>query len=157
MIEQIYIFFTLEIIYLWLNLGVLPFWLILIVFPQSRICRVFITSIFPIFILSLAYSYLLYITYIDAYDFIQNFKLYLSLSELSKLFEDRSFLFLFWAHFLAMTLFCGGWIVNDSRMFNMNKFVVLLPLITTYLIGPIGITLYWLIRLFYAKRISLYD
>ncbi|MDC0395926.1 ABA4-like family protein [Candidatus Pelagibacter sp.] len=157
MIEQIYTFFTLETIYLWLNLGVMPFWLILIFFPQSQICRVFTTSIFPILILSLTYFYLLYVAYMDSYDFIQNFKLYLGLNELSRLFEDRSFLILFWAHFLAMNLFCGGWIVNDSRMFNINKLIVSLPLITTYLIGPIGIVLYWIMRLFYAKRISLYD
>jgi len=42
-------------------------------------------------------------------------------------------------------------------MFRMNKFLVALPLITTYLIGPIGIVIYWIIRIFYAKRISLYD
>ena len=157
MIEQIYTFFTLEMVYLWLNLGVLPFWLVLVFFPQSQICRVFITSIFPIFILSLAYSYLFYVVYMDAYDFLQNFNLYLGLDQISNLFENKSFLILFWVHFLAMNLFCGGWIVNDSRLFNMNKFVVSLPLIITYLIGPIGITLYWVIRLFYAKRISLYD
>tara|TARA_B110000261_G_C12954079_1_gene305702 strand:+ start:148 stop:621 length:474 start_codon:yes stop_codon:yes gene_type:complete len=157
MIEQIYTFFTLEMVYLWLNLGVLPFWLVLIIFPKSQICRVFITSIFPIFILSLAYSYLLYIVYLDAYNFLQNFNLYLGLIEISNLFENRSFLILFWVHFLAMNLFCGGWIVKDSTMFNMNKFLVSLPLITTYLIGPIGIMIYWIIRLFYAKRISLYD
>ena len=157
MIEQIYTFFTVEMVYLWLNLGVLPFWLVLIIFPKSQICRVFITSIFPIFILSLAYSYLLYIVYLDAYNFLQNFNLYLGLIEISNLFENRSFLILFWVHFLAMNLFCGGWIVKDSTMFNMNKFLVSLPLITTYLIGPIGIMIYWIIRLFYAKRISLYD
>ena len=157
MIEQIYTFFTIEMIYLWLNLGVLPFWLVLIVFPQSRICRVFITSIFPIFILGLAYSYLLYTVFIDSYDFTKNFKLYLGLSELSQLFENRSFLILFWVHFLAMNLFCGGWIVNDSQMFGMNKFLVSIPLIITYLIGPIGIVIYWIIRIFYAKRIRLYD
>ena len=157
MIAQIYTFFTLEMIYLWLNLGVLPFWLILIIFPQSQICRVFVTSIFPIFILSLSYTYLLYVVYLDAYNFFENFKLYLGLREISSLFENKSFLILFWVHFLAMNLFCGGWIVKDSTMFNMNKFLVSLPLIITYLIGPIGIMLYWIIRLFYAKRISLYD
>ena len=52
MIEQIYIYFTIEMIYFWLNLGILPFWFVLIIFPQSQICRVFIVSIFPIFILS---------------------------------------------------------------------------------------------------------
>ena len=60
MIEQIYTFFTVEMVYLWLNLGVLPFWIVLVIFPKSQICKVFITSIFPIFILSLAYAYLLY-------------------------------------------------------------------------------------------------
>ena len=157
MIAQIYTFFTLEMIYLWLNLGVLPFWLILIIFPQSQICRFFITSIFPIFILSLAYFYLLYVVYLDAYDFLQNFKLYLGLEEISKLFDNKSFLILFWVHFLAMNLFCGSWIVKDSQLFRMNKFIVSLPLIVTYLIGPIGVLLYWIIRIFYAKKISLYD
>ena len=157
MIDQIYTFFTVEIIYQWLNLGVLPFWFVLIVFPQSQISRVFITSIFPIFILSLVYVYLLYISYLDSYDFLQNFKLYLGLGEIYNLFENQFFLILFWVHFLAINLFCGGWIVNDSQMFRMNKILVAFPLIITYLIGPIGILIYWIIRIFYAKRISLYD
>ena len=89
--------------------------------------------------------------------FYINFKLYLGLKELSNLFENQSFLILFWVHFLAINLFCGGWIVKDSQLFNINKFLVSLPLIITYLIGPIGITLYWIIRIFYSKRISLYD
>ena len=157
MIEQIYTFFTLETVYLWLNLGVLPFWFVLVVFPKSQICRVFITSIFPIFVLSIAYIYLLYIAFIDGFNFLQNFKLYLGISEISSLFENQSFLILFWVHFLAMNLFCGSWIVNDSQLFGMNKFIVSIPLLTTYLIGPIGIVIYWIIRIFYAKRIRLYD
>ena len=157
MIEQIYTFFTMDMIYLWLNLGVLPFWFVLVVFPKSQICRVFITSIFPFFVLSLAYTYLLYLAYIDGYDFLQNFKLYLGLGEVYNLFENQSFLILFWVHFLAMNLFCGGWIVKDSQMFGMNKFLVSLPLIIIYLIGPIGLTVYWIIRIFYAKRINLYE
>tara|TARA_B100000787_G_C15904997_1_gene170037 strand:- start:18 stop:491 length:474 start_codon:yes stop_codon:yes gene_type:complete len=157
MIDQIYTFFTLEMVYLWLNLGVLPFWFVLIFFPQSQISRVFITSIFPLLVLSLAYTYLLYIVYLDGYDLLQNFKLYLGFAEILYLFENQSFLILFWVHFLAINLFCGSWIVKDSQMFGINKFLVSLPLIITYLIGPIGLTIYWLIRIFYAKRISLYD
>ena len=157
MIEQIYTFFTLEMLYLWLNLGVLPFWLVLIIFPQSQIARFLITSIFPIFVLTLVYFYLLYIAYLDNYNFLQNFKLYLGLAQILYLFENQYFLILFWTHFLAMNLFCGGWIVKDSQLFGMNKLLVSLPLVVTYLIGPIGLTFYWLIRIFYAKRINLYD
>ena len=157
MFEQIYTFFTIEMTYLWLNLGVLPFWFVLIIFPQSQISRVFITSIFPLLIMSLAYIYLFYVAYLDGYDFLQNFKLYLGLNEVVNLFGNHLFLILFWVHFLSINLFCGGWIVKDSQQFGMNKFIVSLPLIITYLIGPIGITVYWLLRIFYAKRISLYD
>jgi len=157
MIDQIYTYFTIEMIFLWLNLGILPFWLILIIFPQSQICKVFITSIFPISIISLVYSYLLYSLFNDGYDFLGNFELYLGLSSILNLFSDRSFLILFWCHFLAINLFCGGWIVKDSQKFGINKILITLPLILTYFIGPIGITIYWFIRIFYSKKISLYD
>ena len=157
MIDQIYTYFTIEMIFLWLNLGVLPFWLVLIIFPQSQICRVFITSIFPISIISLVYSYLLYSLFNDGYDFLRNFELYLGLNSILNLFSDRSFLILFWCHFLAINLFCGGWIVKDSQKFGINKILITLPLILTYFIGPIGITIYWFIRIFYSKKIGLYD
>jgi hypothetical protein len=157
MIDQIYTYFTIEMIFLWLNLGVLPFWLVLIIFPQSQICKVFITSFFPISIISLVYSYLLYSLFNDGYDFLRNFELYLGLSSILNLFSDKSFLILFWCHFLAINLFCGGWIVKDSQKLGINKILITLPLIFTYFIGPIGITIYWFIRIFYSKKISLYD
>jgi len=157
MIEQIYTFFTKEMIFLWLNLGVLPFWFVLIIFPQSQICKVFTASIFPIFILSLVYGYLFYMIFHEGYNFLRNFELYLGLDSISDLFSDQSFLILFWVHFLSINLFCGGWIVKDSQKFGINKFLISLPLLTIYLIGPIGLTLYWLIRIFYAKKINLYD
>jgi hypothetical protein len=157
MIDQIYTYFTIEMIFLWLNLGILPFWIILVFFPQSQICRVFVTSIFPFIILSFAYGYLSYLLFNEWYDFIRNFENNLVLDSISSLFNDKSFLILFWAHFLSINLFCGGWIVKDSQKFGINKIIIAFPIIITYFIGPIGLTLYWIIKIFYAKRINLYD
>ena len=157
MIEQIYLYFSIEMIYFWLNLGVIPFWLILIFFPQSQICKIFTTSIFPIFALSLVYGYLFYYAFHDNYSFLSNFDLYLGLDKLSDLFNNSLFLMMFWVHFLTINLFCGSWMVKDSQKFGMNKIIMFFPLIITYLIGPIGVFLYWVFRLFYAKRINLYD
>ena len=157
MIEQIYTYFNIETLYMWINIGVLPFWFILIVFPQSHLCRIFVTSIFPIFILSGAYIFILYKSYLIGYDFDGNFSLYLGLNELSRLFGDHYYIMIFWIHFIAINLFIGGWIVKDSQKFSINKFLLSIPLIITYLIGPIGLFLYWVIRIFYAKRISLYE
>ena len=157
MIEQIYAYFTIEILYFWVNLGVLPFWLILIFFPQSNLSKYFVTSIFPFLLLSGAYVFVLYKSYINLYDFDSNFELYLSISNLSNLFSNDLFLMLFWIHFISINLFVGGWIVKDSQKFMINKILVGIPLIITYLIGPLGIFIYWLIRIFFAKSISLYE
>jgi hypothetical protein len=157
MIEQIYNYLTVETLYYWINLGVLPFWLILIFLPRSQICRYFVTSIFPIFILTGVYFFMLYKTYLNSYNFIDNFNLYLGIQDLSDLFSDQNFLMMFWIHFISINLFTGGWIVKDSQKFLMNKIVLAIPLIITYLIGPIGLFTYWLIRIFYAKSINLYD
>ena len=157
MIEQIYAYFTIEILYFWVNLGVLPFWLILIFFPQSNLCKYFVTSIFPILLLSGTYIFVLYKSYLNSYDFDSNFELYLSISNLSSLFAIDLFLMLFWIHFISINLFVGGWIVKDSQKFMINKIIVSIPLIITYLIGPLGIFFYWLIRIFFAKSIRLYD
>ena len=157
MIVQIYTYFTIETLYMWINLGVLPFWFILIVFPQSHLSRIFVTSIFPFFILSGVYIFILYKSYLIGYDFDGNFSLYLGLNELSRLFEDHLYIMIFWTHFIAINLFIGGWIDKDSHIFSINKVLMAVPLIMTYLIGPIGLFLYWIIRIFYAKRISLYE
>ena len=157
MIEQIYTYFTIETLYMWVNLGVLPFWFILIIFPQSHLSRIFVTSIFPFFLLSVVYIFTLYKSYLTGYDFDGNFTLYLGLSELSRLFEDHLYIMIFWTHFIAINLFIGGWIVKDSQKFSINKVLLAIPLIVIYLTGPIGLFLYWIIRIFYAKRISLYE
>ena len=157
MIEQLSTFFTIEMIYMWLNLGVIPFWLILIIFPQSKVCGLLVTSIIPTFILACVYVYLLYLFFVTGYNFNQNFVLYLGFYDLAELFESNEFLILFWTHFLAMNLFCGSWIVKDSQRFYMSKFLVFFPIIVTYFIGPLGIFVYWIIRIFFAKRITLFD
>ncbi len=157
MIEQIYSYFTIDTLYMWVNLGALPFWFILIIFPQSHLSRIFVTSIFPFLLLSGVYIFILYKSYLIGYDFDGNFSLYLGLNELSRLFEDHLYLMVFWTHFIAINLFIGGWIVKDSQKFSINKVLLAFPLLVTYFVGPIGLFLYWIIRIFYAKRISLYE
>ena len=115
------------------------------------------TSKAAIFLLTGTYIFLLYKTYLNSYDFVSNFNLYFGIDNLSDLFSDKSFLMMFWIHFISINLFTGGWIVKDSQKFSINKFLLLLPLVITYLIGPLGLFIYWLIRIFYAKNINLYD
>ena len=157
MIDQISNFFTIEMIYLWLNIGVIPFWLILLFFPQSKICGIFVVSIFPFLILSSLYIYLIYNFYNSGYDFNQNFNLYFGFFDLMNLFENEVFLISFWVHFIGINLFCGVWLTRDSQKLFISKYLIFFPLVLTYFIGPVGIFFYWLIRIFYAKKVNLFD
>ena len=157
MLEQISTYFTINMLYLWLNIGVIPFWFVLIFFPNSKLGSIFVSSIFPIFILSGAYIYIFYKSFLGSYDFINNFSLYLGINNLSELFSNQEFLIIFWTHFLTINLFCGSWMSRDGSRLFISKYIMCFPLIITYFIGPLGLLIYWIIRMFYAKKLSLYD
>jgi len=157
MYEQISAFFTIEMIYLWLTFGVIPFWFILIFFPQSKVSGLLATSIFPFLILGSVYIYLVHYFFNTGYNFFESLELYLGIYNLANLFEDEAFLLLIWIHFLAINLFCAAWIVRDSQKYFMPKYLNITPLIITYFVGPVGIVIYWIIRIFFAKKISLFD
>ena len=157
MIEQIYTYFSVEMIYLWLNVGVLPFWFLLLFFPETKLCKIFVTSIFPILIFAVVDLYLIFEFYKAGFNLFDSFNLYLGMDQLINLFSDSSYIIIFWIHFLAINLFCGSWIVRDYQKFGMSKYLTFTPLVLTYFIGPLGIFIYWLIRIFFSKRIDLYD
>ena len=157
MIDQIYTFFSVRMIYMWLNIGVLPFWFMLLFFPKSKICRIFVTSIFPILVLAIIDSYLVFEFIIKGFNFIDFFNLYLGLDELLDLFSDQNYIIIFWIHFLAINLFCGSWIVKDYQKINVPKFLAFIPIVLTYFVGPLGLVFYWIIRIFFAKKISIYE
>ncbi len=157
MIEQIYMYFSVEMIYLWINIGVLPFWFLLLFFPETKLCKIFVTSVFPILIFAVVDLYLIFEFYKAGFNLFDNFSLYLGLDQLINLFTDSSYIIIFWIHFLAINLFCGSWIVRDYQKFGMSKYLTFIPLVLTYFIGPLGIFIYWLIRIFFSKKIDLYD
>ena len=150
-------YLTHENIYLWANFTILPFWLMIMIIPNSKFTQFFVNSIILPLILSATYIYIIYQAVLTNEPIFDVFKLYLSLDNLYILFATESFLLVFWLHFIALNLFLGSWISRDGIKYNMPRGLVFLPLILVYLTGPLGLVLYWIIRVFYAKRISLHD
>jgi len=150
-------YFGPEIIYLWLSFGVLPFWLTLIFFPNSRISLVFISSIFLPIIFSLIYVYMIYQLIINGENIFETFNLYLGIENLHSLFSNDIFLLIFWIHFLGINLFLGSWVSKDAMRYSVPKFLSGISLILIYFTGPLGLVLYWFIRIFYSKKIALHD
>ena len=157
MLIQLQNIFTFESLYLWTNFGVLPFWLMLIFIPNSKITQIFVNSIILPLILASVYCYVIYQTILLDEPVAEIFKLYLNLDNLYTGFATESFLLLFWIHFVTLNLFLASWVSRDGVKYGLPRALVFVPLILIYFIGPVGLVLYWIIRIFYAKKIGFHD
>tara|TARA_B100000401_G_C52706702_1_gene671800 strand:+ start:202 stop:672 length:471 start_codon:yes stop_codon:yes gene_type:complete len=143
-------------IYLIANWGVIPFWLLLIIIPNHLITNFFVQSIIVPLILALAYGLVAYDIFLEK-NLLDSFQLYSGLDGLYSMFSNEAFLLIFWLHFLAISLFLGSWIARDSQKYLIPKFFVIISLILTYFTGPVGLLIYWFIRIFFAKKINFND
>ena len=157
MLIQFQSYLTFENIYLWASFGILPFWIMLIFLPGSRITKIFVNSIVIPLILSVAYAFTFYQMILMDEQIFNFFTLYLSLDALYTLFATESFLLLFWLHFLALNIFLGSWTSRDALKFGIPRSLMFFILIIIFLTGPTGLVIYWLIRVFYAKKLGLHD
>ena len=145
-----------ENIYLVANYGVIPFWLLLIIFPNHGITNFFAQSIIAPLLLAAGYVYLAYKLFLDG-NIFDGFELYNGIDGLYAMFSNETLLLIFWLHFLAISLFAGAWVVRDSRKYLIPKIITIPSLILTYFSGPLGLVIYWFIRIFFAKKISFND
>ena len=156
MLNDVIAFITTENIYLVANWGVIPFWLLLILAPNHGLTNFLAQSVIAPLLLATGYSYLSYNLYLEKKVF-DGFELYSGLDGLYSMFSNEILLLIFWLHFLAISLFAGAWIVRDARRYLIPKIITIPSLILTYFSGPVGIVIYWFIRIFFAKKISFDD
>ena len=69
----------------------------------------------------------------------------------------ENFLLIFWLHFLSINLFIGSWMSRDAQKYMVPKILTMVSLILIYFSGPVGLVFYWIIRIFFARKISFYE
>ena len=153
MINTIDSLLTLKNIYLFANWGVIPFWLLLILMPSHNITKFFSHSVIAPLLLAVAYVFVTRQIILEE-NIFEGFKLYLGLDGLNEIYTNESLLLVFWLHFLALSLFVGAWIARDAERHMMPKFLSAPCILITYFTGPLGVVIYWFIRIFYAKKIN---
>ena len=74
-----------------------------------------------------------------------------SLAEVKVLFSVEALLLAGWIHYLAFDLFVGTWEVADARREGIHHLMVVPCLIATFLAGPAGLLLYFIVK--YTRRV----
>ena len=156
MINNLLSILSYENIYLIANWGVIPFWLLLIILPNHSVTNFFVQSVIAPLILAGAYAFVAYDIFLKG-NMLDSFELYSGLDGLYSMFASETFLLLFWIHFLAISLFLGAWIARDSQKYMIPRIFVIISLVLTYFTGPVGLLVYWFIRIFFAKKINFND
>lgn len=78
-----------------------------------------------------------------------------SLEQVGALFENPWALLAGWIHYLAFDLFIGAWEVRDAQRIGLHHLLVVPCLVLTFLLGPVGLLLYLILRGAVRKRLWL--
>ncbi|MFN7919172.1 MAG: ABA4-like family protein [Bryobacteraceae bacterium] len=122
------------------NPMVLPGWALLLLAPGWRWTQRITAVLIP---LLLACVYLVTVSIALSSGGEGNFN---SLAGVAALFRNPMALLAGWIHYLAFDLFIGSWEVRDSRSRGISHWFVAPCLVLTFLLGPIGLLLYFAVR-----------
>ncbi len=126
---------------------VLPGWLLLILAPRWKWTQRYAAFGAPLLIGGLY-------AWIFATHYSEGRGGFGSLADVSLLFQNPWLLLAGWIHYLAFDLFIGAWETRDAVRCGIPRLVVIPCLVLTFLIGPVGLLLYLVVRGFWRKEID---
>jgi len=131
--------------------AVLPGWLLLVFAPRWRWTTRLVTGVLLPALLGLLYLSLILTGWAGSEGGFG------SLAEVRRLFDNPTLLLAGWVHYLAFDLFVGTWEVRDASKLGLPHLLVVPCLLLTFLFGPIGLLLYFVLRGFLRRQWMLGD
>lgn len=125
---------------------VLPAWLLLMIAPGWKWTSRVVVSI-TVTILGLCYLY-----YIAGALKMEDLESFSSLQGIMDLFNSPEAVLAGWIHYLAFDLMVGWFIAFDSQRKGINRFLIIPCLLFSFMMGPVGLLLYLLLRMITLKR-----
>lgn len=132
-------------LYLALNYGVMPFWALIIFVPFLKITDTLVHSVLAPIVLGVTYTWLI-ANVMGGVVQLPEGAGFASLDALMKTFSVKEAVVAGWAHYIVFDLFVGAWIARDAQRVGLNQFIVAPSLLLTFLLGPIGLLSYLLLR-----------
>lgn len=77
-----------------------------------------------------------------------------SLEQVKILFANDTALLGGWVHYLAFDLFIGAWIARKADEISMSRILQAPILLSTFMLGPLGLLLFLTMRGFYKKELT---
>ena len=81
-----------------------------------------------------------------------DFEKFSSLNGVMELFTNKTAVTAGWVHYLAFDLLTGIWIKKNAQKYNIHHLILIPCLLLTFMLGPIGLLLYLLVRSVKTKQ-----
>ena len=130
------------------NTAILFAWLPLLVAPKKKIAQTLIAFPYIPLVISLFYLYFLLTDGgLSEADFS-------SLEGILKLYHQATpeAAAAGWMHYLAFDYWVGCWVLRDAQKRELPHALILLPLLSTFMLGPVGVLLYVIFSQLYLTR-----
>ena len=127
-----------------INLGVLPAWILLFAAPRAGITVKLVHSgIYPVVYGSL---YVFFMARAMFFGFAAADGGLETAAGVSAFFSHPNGVIVGWLHYLVFDLFIGAWIGRDAMRRGISHFWVLPCQIFTFVLGPVGLLAYFILR-----------
>lgn len=128
------------------NTTALISWVLLMIFPFGRLLKKLLMG-FVISALAILYVFLIANSFQPS-----SFESFSTLAGLTSLFNNPTAFLAGWIHYLAFDLMVGLYIAKNADQYGINRFLLIPCLLFTFMLGPVGLLLYFIIRTIYTKR-----
>ena len=122
-------------------------WIVLLIISPfwSHFDRFLIGIIITLF--AIVYAWLIFQVFTPG-----DFEKFGSLNGVMELFTDKTAVTAGWVHYLAFDLLTGIWIKKNAQKYNIHHLILVPCLLLTFMLGPIGLLLYLLVRSIKTKQ-----
>src|SRR5262245_16909882 len=124
-------------------------WLILIVLGRKSWVHGLVVGVILPLLLAVLYAGLLIAHWSDVHGGFG------TLAGVQALFSNEWILLAGWVHYLAFDLFVGCWEMRDAQQYGIPYWAVIPSLVLTFLFGPVGLLIYFLIRVFRIRKLAI--
>ena len=119
--------------------SIVPFWLLLAFAPRHKITHILIHSGLILVIYTFVYLYYLVTSYLAGGPEGGGMS---SLEAVMIALSNPHGVIGAWTHYLVFDLFVGAWITRDAGRLGVSQGIIIIPLLLTFLAGPLGLLLY---------------
>lgn len=144
---------TPETAFTYANLLVLPQWISMIVGPRWRVTQMLVQMLPIPMLLGAMYVYYLLIAPAASGGPGLDFRAFSTLAGVQSLFKGQPEVVLGgWIHYLAFDLVAGSYVLRDGQMSGIAHGWLIPCLLLCFMLGPCGLLLYGLVRLFLPNQ-----